>query len=88
MHLHFTDQTYMFIDSGVLSSLDSHSKHNITHGHLNISVPRPSLFKRKIWDYKKAKIDLIRADFQNVNWHDLFYNLNVNEKSLDSRYYE
>ena len=77
-----TDQPYMFTDSGVLSSLDSHSKHNIIHGHLNISVPCPPLFKCKIWDYKKANIDLIRADLQNVNWHDLLYNLNVNEKSL------
>ena len=77
-----TDQPYMFTDSGVLSSLDSHSKHNIIHGRLNISVLRPPLFKRKIWGYKKAKIDLIRADLQNVNWHDLFYNLNVNEKSI------
>ena len=77
-----TDQPYIFTDSGVLSSLDSHSKHNIIHGTLNINIPSPPPYKRKIWDYKTAKTDLIRADMANVNWQDLFYNLNVNEKSL------
>ena len=76
------DQPFLFTESGVLASLDSHSKHNIIHGTLNISIPRPPPFKRKIWDYKTAKTDLIRADLLKVNWHVLFSNLNVSEKSL------
>ena len=77
-----TDQPFIFTETGVLSSLDSCSKHNIIHGTLNINIPRPPPFKRKIWDYKTAKIDQIRADLLKVNWHDLFLNLNVSEKSL------
>ena len=47
-----TDQPYMFMKSGILPSLDSHSKHNIIHGTLSINIPRPPPYKRKIWDYK------------------------------------
>ena len=77
-----TDQPYMFMESGVLPSLDSHSKHNIIHVTLSINIPRPPPYKRKIWDYKKAKTDRIRVDFKDVNWHDLFFNLNASEMCL------
>ena len=36
-----TDQPYTFTETGVLPSLDSHSKHNIIHGTLNINIPPP-----------------------------------------------
>ena len=49
---------------------------------LSINSPRPPPYKHKIWDYRTAKIDSIRADLLNVNWHDLFVNLNVSEMSL------
>ena len=60
------------METGVLSSLDSHSKHNIIHGILNLSIPRPPRYKRKIWDYKNAKTDQIRDELLKLNWQDLF----------------
>jgi len=77
-----TDQVYFFTDTGVFPSLDSHSKHNIIHGTLNFHIPCPPPYKRKIWDYKSAKINLIRDELKNFNWHDLFLELNVHEMSL------
>ena len=77
-----TDQPYTFMKTGVLPSLDSHSKHNIIHGTLSINIPCPPPYKRKIWDYKAAKIGRIRADLTNVNWQDLFFNLNASEMCL------
>ena len=62
--------------------LDPCSKHNIVHGTINISVPRPPPYKRKIWDYKSAYTDIIRADLLKLNWCDLFFNLNVQEKGV------
>ena len=62
-----TDQPYIFMDMGVLSPLDSRSKHNIIHDTLNINIPRPPPFKRKMWDYNTARVDLICADLQTVN---------------------
>ena len=77
-----TDQVYLFTDSGVLPSLDSHSKHNIIYGSLNFHIPCPPPYKRKVWDYKSAKTEEIRKELKNTNWHDLFFNLNVNEMSI------
>ena len=76
------DKPLLFTETSVLPSLDSHSKHNIIYGTLNTHIPCPQSYKRKIWDYKTAKIDLIRADLLKINWYDLFFNLNVSEKCL------
>ena len=52
-----TDQPYIFfIDTGVLPTLNPHSKHNIIHGTLNFNFPSPPRYKRKVWDYNSAKI--------------------------------
>ena len=78
----FTDQPYMLTEIGVLPSIDSHSKHNIVHGKLNFKFPSPPPYKRKVWNYRVAKVHLIRDQLDNVNWNDLFHNLNVNEMCL------
>ena len=77
-----TDQPFIFNDTGVLPTLDPHSKHNIIHGSLNFNNPRPPPYKRKVWLYKSAKIDLIRKDLLSTDWHSLFFALNVNEMAL------
>ena len=77
-----TDQPYIFTETGVLPSLDPHSKHNIIHGSLNFHNPCPPPYKRKIWDYKTAKTDLIRNELLNTDWKSLFSGLNTDEMSL------
>ena len=77
-----TDQPYLFTDTRVLLTLDPHSKHNIIHGTLNFNFPSPPPYKRKVWDYKSAKINLIHEELSNTNWNDLFFNLNSNEMCL------
>ena len=77
-----TDQPFLFTETGVLSSLDTHTKHNIPHGTLNMGIPPFPIFKRKIRDYKSAKIDHIRFDLQKINWHDIFLSLNFIGKKL------
>ena len=72
-----TDQPYIFTETGVLPSLDPHSKHNIIHGSLNFHNPCPPPYKRKVWDYKTAKIDLIRKELFNTDWKSLFFGLNT-----------
>ena len=79
----YTDQASLFTDTGVLPTLDAHSKHNIIYGTLNFHIPCPPPYKRKIWDYKYAKVEFIRNDLINSNWNDLFSNLNGNEMNLD-----
>ena len=70
------------METGVFSSLDPHSKHTIIHGSVNVGIPRPQSYKRKIYDYKIVKTDQIRENLLNLNWHDLFFNLNGHEKAL------
>ena len=77
-----TDQPYIFTDTGVLPSLDPHSKHNVIHGSLNFHIPCPPPYKRKVWDYKTAKSNMIRLELSNTNWHFLFLGLNASEMSL------
>ena len=69
----------MFTESGVLPSLDAYSKHQIVHGTLNINVPCPPPYKRKVWDYKSANSDNIRREINTTDWANLFQNRNVNE---------
>ena len=80
--LNCTDQPFLLVDSGVLPSLDPHSKHNIIHGRLNFLAPSPPPYKRRIWDYNKAKIEDIRKSLIDVNWHCLFHQLSVDEMAL------
>ena len=77
-----TDQSYIFTDTGVLPSLDPHSKHNIIHGSLNFHIPCPPPYKRKVWEYKTAKSNMIRLELSNTNWHSLFLGLNASEMSI------
>ena len=77
-----TDQPYIFTDTGVMPSLDPHSKHNVIHGSLNFHITCPPPYKRKVWDYKTAKTNMIRQELSSTNWHSLFLGLNASEMSL------
>ena len=43
-----TDQPNLFIDYGIHSSLDNCCHHEIIYGKVNISIPSPPPFKRRI----------------------------------------
>ena len=77
-----TDQPFIFVDSSVLPSLDTHSKHNIINGRLNFHSPSPPPYERHIWDYAKANIDIIRKNLAGMDWNSLFFRLSVNEMAL------
>ena len=77
-----TDQPYLFVDTGVLPSLDPHSKHNIIQGQLNFHSPSPPPYKRRIWDYTNAKIECIKNSLKDMDWNQLFYRLNVDQMAL------
>ena len=59
-----TDQPYLFTETGFLSSLDSHYQHNIIYVTLKFQIPSSPAYKRKIWDYKSAKMELIRNELR------------------------
>ena len=61
-----TDQPF-FSETGMLPSPDSHSKHNIQYGSLYFHIPRQQPYRHKVWNYKTAKIDLIRKELLCTN---------------------
>ena len=50
-----TNQPNLFVEFGLHSSLDDRCQHQIIHGRLNLSVPSPPRYKRKIRHYAKAR---------------------------------
>ena len=74
-----TDQPNLFVEFGVHSSLDDHCQHQIIHGKLNISVPSPPPYKRKIWHYAKAQKDEIKSAMGNIDWSTIFSGLDVDD---------
>ena len=74
-----TDQPNLFVEFGVHSFLDDHCQHEIIHGKLNISVPSPPPYKRKIWHYVKAQKDEIKSAMGNIDWSTIFSGLDVDD---------
>ena len=80
-HPVFTNQPFAFVNAGVLPSLDSHSNHQIIHGKINLHVPCPPPYKRKIWEYNKTAVNKICSELSLINWNNLFSKLNVDQMS-------
>ena len=65
---------------GVDVSIFEKYHHNIIFGKINISVPLPPVYVREVWDYSKANVEHINKAISNVNWHNAFKDLPVDEK--------
>ena len=74
-----TDQPNLFVEFGAQSSPDDHYQHQIIHGKLNISVPLPTPYKRKVWYYAKAQKDRIKSAIANIDWPTMFYGLDFDK---------
>ena len=72
-----TDQPNILVDYGVHPLLYKTCHHEITYGKINLSVPPPPSYKRKVWDYNNANIAEIRHTLQNIDWDEKFQNLHV-----------
>ena len=74
-----TDQPNLFVDHRIHSSLDNCCHRQIIYGKVNISIPSPPSYKRRMWDYAKANKDEIRKCLSNIDWDSKFENLSVND---------
>ena len=54
--------------------------HNIIYGKINIRVPLPPTYVRKVWDYENANIEHIKKAISNFDWNKGFENLSLDEK--------
>ena len=73
-----TSQPFLF-EHGIHLSLFENCHHEIVQGKLNLSVPPPPAFKRKLLDYSNADIDTLRDKLRCVDWYAVFSGLDVNK---------
>ena len=73
-----TNNSSSIVDSGVIPSPDPACKHQIVGGKINLHVPPPPKYKRRIWEYGKGNSANLKTDLLAINWQETFLN-----KSLD-----
>ena len=78
-----TDQPNLFVDFGIHPSLDNCCHHQIIHGEVNLSVPSPPPYERKVWEYSKANINEIRTSLQKIDRESKFKNLTVDQMTKE-----
>ena len=67
--------TNLVTDFGVDPTLYKTCNHNLIVGKINFIIP----FYRDIWDYKRAKVEMIQKGIANFNWKRAFSSSSVNE---------
>ena len=74
-----TDQSNLFVESGINPSLDMHCQHQLVYGKLNLSRLAPQPYTSTIWDYTKAGIQSIHNAISEIDWQSRFMDLDPNE---------
>ena len=74
-----TDQPNMLVDYSVCPSLDEHCQHQIIHGKFNVSLPSPPQYKRIVWDYGKADVQMIIDSINKIDCTACFDGLTPTE---------
>ena len=69
----------MFVDFGVHLSLDEHCQHQNIHGKLNGSLSSPPPYKRTVWDYSKADVQMFIESINKIDWTACFDGPNPTE---------
>ena len=63
-----TDQPNILLDSGTRASIDPFCHHQIIYCKVNIRVPPPLPFDRKIWHFNRANSAAIKRCMTNFPW--------------------
>ena len=67
------------MESGVHFFLHENCHHQVIYEKINLKVFYPSPYKREIWHYQRANVDLIQQAIEQFSWEKSFRNLNINE---------
>ena len=74
----FSNQPELVLESGVHASLYNTCHHQIIFAKINFKINLPPPYKRKVWEYKKAEVDLIKRSISKFKWVDAFRNIDTN----------
>ena len=66
------------MESGVHSSLQPNSHHQIVFAKINLKIYYPTFYAYEILHYEKANTDLIRKSIDQFPWDIKFSHINVN----------
>ena len=72
-------------DVGVEQIIYNKRHHNIIYGSLNLKIPLPPPYYRKVWDYKSTDPVCIQREISLVNWNGVFSNKTADEKVKKSQ---
>ena len=65
---------------GVDASIFDKCHHNIIYGKIDIRVPLPPKYVRKVWDYSKADVQNIKKSIKEFNWGKTLESLSIDSK--------
>ena len=80
IHLLFTSQPNLIVQSSVHPSLHPNCYHQTVFAKINLMISYPPPYSREVWHYTEANTDLIRRAISNFNWEKTFYKTNVTKK--------
>ena len=76
----FSNQPNLILESGVHPSLTSYCHHQIIFVKINFKIILPPAYRREIWHFKNARIDLIQQSINRFDWEGALGNLDVNKQ--------
>ena len=80
-----TDQTNLFIDSGIHPSLHEQCHHQFINGKLSVRNPVPPPYIRKLWFCDKADITSNRKSIEMFHWQETFEEVTHPDKQVELR---
>ena len=67
IHLTFTNQPNLIMDSGIHPTLNPKCHHQIIYSKLNLKIEYPPPYTCEIWDYNRTKTDLINRFIESFD---------------------
>ena len=80
IHLTFTSQPNLVMDSGVHSSPHPNCHHQVVFAKFNLSIFYPPPYERTVWFYEKANPKHIRRAINEFDWIRALSNVSIDKK--------
>ena len=80
IHLIFTYQPNLFMESGLHSSPHPNCHHQVAFAKFNLSILYPTPYERTVWFYEKANPELILRAINECDWIRALSNVSIDKK--------